>query len=214
MCSKWRNLQKSHIVGYQTIQVVAGGFNYVTPTFIPLTEGDLDLQSIKLGAGATDYLDNIQIWDAGGVTINQYFWLGDCWSEDFENPVEGVVVKAGSCFVVESMGDTSVIFAGSVATAETKVPSVTGFTMVGNACPIDIDIQSIKMGKNSTDYLDNIQIWDEGGVTINQYFWLGDNWSEDFENPVEGVIIKAGQGFTVEAMNEGAEIILPAAISK
>lgn len=112
------------------------------------------------------------------------------------------------------MGDTTVTVAGAVADKEIKVSGIVGFNMVGNASPVDIDIQEIKLGDTATEYGDNIQIWDEGGATIANYVWVGGAWSEDWATPVEGVTIKAGQGFTVDIMALGTEIIIPSALAK
>lgn len=207
-------IESANIVGYQTKEVVSGGFNYVTPTFLPMTGTAVDIQNIKLGEGASDYADNIQIWDEGGVTIANYFWVEGAWyDENFDNPVEGVTVKSGTSFVIECMEDTSVTFAGTVADSDIEVPSVTGFTMVGNASPVDVNVQDIKLGEGASDYADNIQIWDEGGVTIANYFWVDGAWyDENFDNPVEGITIKAGQGFVVEAMELATPVIIPSAL--
>ncbi len=208
-------LESANVVGYQNIDVVGGGFNYLTPTFLPVNGGDIDLQDIKLDPNtATEYGDNIQIWDEGGALLSNYIYVGGAWSEDWATPVEGVTIKAGSSFVIEATADTKVTFSGAVATADTTVEGVSGFNMVGNASPVDIDIQSIKLGEGATEYGDNIQIWDNGGALIANYIYVGGAWSEDWATPVENVTIKAGQGFTIEITNPGTEIILPPALKK
>ena len=203
------------MVGYQEVDVTGGGFNYLTPTFVPVNGGDIDLQDIKLdSATASEYIDNIQIWDEGGALLDNYYYIGGAWSADWATAAKGVTIKAGSSFVIEASGDTKVTFSGAVAQENIKASAVTGFNMVGNASPVDIDIQKIKLGEGATEYTDNIQIWDNGGALVANYYYIGGAWSEDWVNPVEGVTIKAGQGFTIEVVNAGTEIILPAALTK
>ena len=133
--------------------------------------------------------DNIQIWDEGGALVDNYYYVGGAWSADWATAAEGVTIPAGSSVVIEAAANTKVIFSGAVAQEDTKVKAVAGFNMVGNASPIDIDIQDIKLGEGATEYGDNIQIWDNGGALVANYYYIGGAWSEDWSTPVQGVTI-------------------------
>ena len=218
---------ESAVVGYQTKETVSG-FNFFTPTFkqVGSIGNSFNINDIQLDATtATGYGDNIQILDEGGATIAQYFWIpaGDivetaCWSEDFGTAAD-VDFTSGMSFIVDTTAPVQVTVAGQVLTGELTVTTVSGFNFIGNASPTAIDIQKITLdAATATGYGDNIQILDEGGATVAQYFWIpaGDIteeacWSEDFGTAAE-YSIDAGLGFIVDTANSDVTVTIPMAL--
>jgi hypothetical protein len=219
-------LESANIVGYQEKTTVSG-FNFYTPTFKQVggAEKTYSIQDIKLDeATATSYADNIQILDEGGATISQYFWVGPgmlladkaCWTEDFGTPAE-VNIDSGTSFIIQTTNPSKITVAGEVLKGNLTFTSVMGFNFVGNSAPTSYDIQEIKLDEaTATSYADNIQILDEGGATVAQYFWVGTGmlladkpcWTEDFGTPAT-VNIDPGLGFIVQTSAAGVTITLP-----
>ena len=166
------------------------GFNFVIPSFANVGGGSINIQDIKI-AGATDWADNIQVLDEGGATIAQYYyataaesgyeadgWLAedmgwyeaDGWLAEDMGSLANVTFAPGQSILIDTADVASITFAGKVPTEDTVVETVTGFNFVGNNTPVGVSIQDITI-TGATDWADNIQILDEGGATIAQYYY-------------------------------------------
>ena len=196
-------------VGYQTLDTVSG-FNFIAPTFENVVENGVDIQDIKLGAAATEYSDSIQVLDDGGATVETYLWTSDGWiDETFEVVTKSLV--AGSSILVDTASATTVTMSGKVGDSNYETTSVAGFNFVGNTTPVAIDIQSITLTGDATEYSDSIQILDEGGATVETYLWTVDGWIDDTFSLVEKEIA-AGQGLLIDTANPGVKISFPSAL--
>ena len=197
------------VVGYQTLDTVSG-FNFIAPTFENVVENGVDIQDIKLGAAATEYSDSIQVLDDGGATVETYLWTSDGWiDETFEVVTKSLV--AGSSILVDTASATTVTMSGKVGDSNYETTSVAGFNFVGNTTPVAIDIQSITLTGDATEYSDSIQILDEGGATVETYLWTVDGWIDDTFSLVEKEIA-AGQGLLIDTANPGVKISFPSAL--
>ena len=219
----------SNIVGYQKVELQPG-FNFVAPQFTAVGGGAIDLQSIKLDVADEDATggDNIQILDEGGGTVAQYYWLPPeasgaetaGWFDENFDPAE-VSVENGLSVLLESSDELSVTVSGEVSPEDFTVASVAGFNFVGNASPVAIDIQDIKLGIADEEASggDNIQILDDGGATIAQYYWLppeasgaeAAGWFDENFDAAE-VELAPGQGFLIEASENDISIRMPSAL--
>lgn len=196
-------------MGYQTLDTVSG-FNFIAPTFENVSVSGVDIQDIKLGAAATEYSDSIQVLDDGGATVETYLWTSDGWiDETFEVVTKSLA--AGSSILVDTASATTVTMSGKVGDSNYETTSVAGFNFVGNTTPVAIDIQSITLTGDATEYSDSIQILDEGGATVETYLWTVDGWIDDTFSLVEKEIA-AGQGLLIDTANSGVKISFPSAL--
>ena len=117
----------------------------------------------------------------------------------------------GQSILIDTADAAVVTFAGQVSTVDTVVETVPGFNFVGNNTPVAVNIQDFKI-VGATDWADNIQVLDEGGATVNSYFyataeqsgaaadgWLDDTFAladVDFE-PGQGILIDTADVATV-----------------
>ena len=217
-------LASANVVGYTTVNSKAG-FNFYAPMFKNTDGSAIKIQDIKLGEGATSWADNIQILDAGGAGIAQYFYVtaadgfdADGWTEDFGTLADVTLTPGQSVIVETSSADVPITYAGEVDNATTTIKSVAGFNFVGNNVPKSINISDITLGEGATSWTDNIQILDEGGAGIAQYFYVtaadgfdADGWTEDF-GTLADVTLTPGQGIIVETSNADVDITLPSAL--
>ena len=170
-------IQSANVVGYTTRQTVSG-FNFLAPTFEPVDgTGNVNIQDIKLDAGtAESWSDNLQILDDGGATIATYGYAtaeesgldADGWLTG-EGELADITIPFGAGILIDTANESSVTFAGQVATEDSAIEAVAGFNFTGNNSPTVINIQDIKLGETAESWSDNLQILDEGGATIATY---------------------------------------------
>lgn len=97
--------------------------------------------------------------------------------------------------------------------------TVTGFNFVipsfANVGGGSINIQDIKIA-GATDWADNIQVLDEGGATIAQYYYAtaaesgyeADGWLAEDMGSLAEVTIDPGQGILIDTA-DAAEVTIP-----
>ena len=209
-------------MGYTQKDTVTG-FNFVIPTFAAVggTAG-VNIQDIKI-SNATDWADNIQVLDEGGATIAQYFYAtaaesgyeADGWLSEDASGLADVTFASGQSILIDTADAAVITFSGRVATEDTVVETVSGFNFIGNNTPVAINIQDITI-TGATDWADNIQVLDEGGATIAQYFYAtaaesgyeADGWLSEDASGLADVTIEPGQGILVDTADI-AEITIP-----
>ena len=219
------------VVGYQTVDVTTG-FNMITPSFTGVGQTSYDLQEIKLsGEGVLgEGAENIQVVDSDGNISATYMWISkdisgaeeDGWCDDSFSLVDVSLIQ-GQSVLLYTEGDGVATVSGEVATSNTKTYTVTanlGFNPVGNATPVDVDIQNIKLSGDGIlgEGAENIQIVDSDGNISATYMWISkdisgaeeDGWCDDSFSLVD-YTIKAGMGFLLYTEGEGA-VTLPTAL--
>ena len=221
----------SNIVGYQKV-TLQEGFNFVAPQFNIVGGGDLDLQSIKLDVSDDEATgnDNIQILDADGNPVAQYYWYPAAWFGGTKSGwVDGdtggladVTVANGLAVLVEGTSDCTVTVAGEVPTTDAETTTVEGFNFVGNSSPSAINIQDLQIDVADADATgnDNIQILDANGNPVAQYYWYPaawfggtkSGWVDGDTGDLADVELAPGQGVLFEAGDAGTKITAPAAI--
>ena len=111
-------VESQNVVGYQTFDTEIG-FNTMSPTFISVgnTDTETKLADIKLGDGATSYTDNIQILDADGNALTQYYWVGEGeldgenpagWTEDLGTLTDAEIPAGVGFFLEMAVEDVSI----------------------------------------------------------------------------------------------------------
>ncbi len=204
-------MESANVVGYQTKDTVTG-FNFVIPTFKAVSGGAIHIQDIKI-ANATDWVDNIQVLDEGGAGIAQYYYASaaesgyeaDGWLSEDGGSLADVTFASGQSILIDTADSAVLTFAGQVSTEDTVVETVPGFNFVGNNTPVAVDIQDIKI-EGATDWVDNIQILDEGGAGIAQYYYASaaesgyeaDGWLSEDGGSLADVDIEPGQGILID----------------
>ena len=152
------SVESSNIVGYQTIDGVQG-FNFTAPTFDAVANA-IDIQDIKLVFAEGDSaqgVDNLQILDAGGATVETYNWMpkdwmypvpqNDGWMDGNTGGLAVKTINKGQGFIVDlASATTKIMYSGQVTTTNTEIAdTVQGFNWTGNNIPRNIDIQDIKL---------------------------------------------------------------------
>ena len=227
-------LESANVVGYNTMTETVGGFNFYAPSFVGVNS-DMSLQDIKLrGEGIAEGAVSLQKLDEGGVTLGEYTWYDannspageEGWfdwstfglAEGTVTQGEGVLIASG-----EDVSNLSIMNSGAVSKEETKITTVAGFNFTGNASPVAIDIQDIKLVDSSNlvgEGKASLQFLDEGGVTTIEYTWYDANNSPAGEEGwfdwstfslAEGDI-DPSQGFLVSSEIAGVIIKMPAAL--
>ena len=198
-------------VGYQQKDTVSG-FNFVIPTFKAVNSGLIHIQDIKI-ANATDWSDSIQVLDEGGATIQQYFYASaaesgyeaDGWLSEDGGSLADVTFAPGQSILIDTADVAVLTFAGQVSTEDTVIETVPGFNFVGNNTPVAINIQDIKI-VNATDWSDSIQVLDEGGATVQQYFYASaaesgyeaDGWLSEDGGSLAVIDLEPGHGILID----------------
>ena len=193
----------------------------VAPQFLPVTGGNITLESIA--PTGDDVADNvaIQTLDAFGRTVDTYSWNNwvaetACWVNDDFEEVTGVTFPAGQgLWVFGSASAQGLQTAGKVGKEDVSVQLQNGATGTGNPFPVAIDLNDII--PTGDDVADNvaIQTLDAFGRTVDTYSW--NDWvaetpcwvNDDFE-PLEDVSFVAGQGLWVFGSSEAQYLRFPA----
>ncbi len=236
-------------VGYleQTMKT-STGYNFICPTFVDVNSGEAtwNLQDIKLvGAYGDGMTDSIIGYDSYAcVTEDDYYWatvegsifspvMQDGWYKgalgtelvtDVTKPVgHGLYLNLGS-------EGATVQYAGKVYEDGYTSPALqTGYNMLGNATPVPLDLQQIKLvdayGDGMTDSIIGYDSY--ACITEDDYYWATvegsifspvkqDGWYKGALGTelVTGVTLQPGQGFYFNIGTEGAKYQLPAVITQ
>lgn len=189
----------------------------VTPQFLNIGEGYLNLQSIFPTGDDTSDNIYIQTLDAAGRTLASYGWndwANDnvCWVDDDYAPVEGITFAPGQGLWVQGLSEAQgVQTAGKVASEDITVVLRTGCTAAGNPFPVAIDLQSIIAEGDDTSDNVYIQTLDAAGRTVSSYGWNDwacdePCWVNDDYEMVTGVMFAPGQGLWVQGLSAGQSI--------
>ena len=210
--------------------------------FLATGGNDLDLQQIGVAEGfrktGTDW---IKLYDPlTGTYMFAYYWDELYEREEDEDPIpdlegwgdaggtiiRGVTVSAGRGFWIKAKNKSGLTVSGQVAGEDDGEIATIANTMdiVCNPYPIDIDLQSLKVGegfrKTGTDW---VKIYDkETGSYTFAYYWNELYEREEDEDPIpdlegwgdaggtilRGITIKAGQGIWVKSKNK-ASLVFP-----
>ena len=223
------------IVGYQTMNLKAG-FNMITPTFTDAgtSDGTYDIQKVKISDEAGSYgfgSEQIQVLGTDGNVSATYTWFSkdisgadeDAWCDDSMTPVTYPITR-GEAFLLytEAEGLATVSGAVSVGVEQSEAAALlSGFNGIGNASPIETNIQKIKISDEGGSYgfgSEQIQIVGTDGNVNATYTWFSkdisgaeeDAWCDDSLTPVTKTF-KPGEGFLLYTEAEGT-VELPTAL--
>ncbi len=232
------------IVGYQAYPLNGGGqYTFFAPMFESTdSTKKFDIQNIRLEGSSGDGMDFIQVITPEATLGDTYYWMttkGADWLEKdgwyafdqetylCEENGNKVELTLGQGFYITVQGQSvKVITSGGVRLSELKYPLNGGgnYTIVGNATPVDLDIQQIKLEGSSGDGMDFIQVITPEATLGDTYYWMtteGADWlekdgwyafdqetylCEENDNKVEW---KAGEGFYITVNNNNVKLVLP-----
>ena len=221
-------IESANVVGYNT-KTSNAGFTFYVPQFKDVgSNSGVNIQNIKLGDGATSWADNIQIMDSDAVAQDAYYYATtdesglaeDGWINANGDALADIVLTPGQSAIIATAAEITIQNSGEVATANTVVSSVAGFTSLGNNSPVAISIQDVKLGEGATSWNDNIQFLDTDAVAQDAYYYATadesglaeDGWINADGDALADVTIQPGEGFIVATANSGVSITLPAAL--
>ena len=238
-------VESANIVGYQnTTPVNSSGYNFIIPTFVDVgaNEAVYDLNNIKIvggdGSGMTEMI--IGYDDEACLSGVDYYWnsaadtiMGpaeDCWVTEVmgETKAENVKLPAGTgLYLMLGTEGATVQYAGQVSASAVVVQNlVPGYNMVGNASPVEIDLNDMKIidgdGSGMTEMI--IGYDDEACLSGIDYYWnseadtiMGpaeDCWVTEVmgETKAEGIKLQPGEGVYLMLGTEGAKLSIPSAL--
>ena len=72
-------ISSANVVGYQD-NALAKGYTMITPTFVNVSGGELDIDKMLIIKGATaDQQCSINVMDEDGKWIGTYYWMLEMW---------------------------------------------------------------------------------------------------------------------------------------
>ena len=210
-------------MGYQQKNVTSG-YTLLTATFDDVGGSGVGIQNIVPSGDIGGWGDvSIQLVDASGNWGNQYFYwteensgMDDGWY-DGDMALADISLGSGDGFMIASDNDAIITFSGEVNFSELTPSIVAGYTLLGNAKPVNVDIQDIvPQGENIGGWGDvSIQFVDSEGNWGKQYFYwteensgMDDGWYDGDMALAEDTLTPA-DGFMVSSDNDGA-VVIPA----
>ena len=222
-------LESANVVGYQEVSTPAG-YSMRVPTFKALT-GNFKISDIKVSGALGAGNDSVQKVNADGSWGDMYYyltmdgtgWLEDGWYKaDQATPVDDDdFIGIGEALFVSAGSDMTFTYAGEVLSGKPVVNVATGYSMVGNPTPIQINVSDIKVSGALGAGNDSVQKVNADGSWGDMYYyltmdgtgWLEDGWYKaDQATPVDDSdILTTGDGLFISA---GSDLTLtfPAAL--
>ena len=217
------------MVGYQQ-NAVEAGYKMVTPTFVNVGGSEYNIDDFQV-IGVDDTKANIQVMNAEGQWTGMYYWYNAYTDGDTTLPAgwfdfDGLVpadvsLKPGDAvFFNTSVEGVKMQSSGQVAGIITNEVSA-GYSMIGNASPVSIDVDSMKViGVEDTKA--NIQVMNAAGQWTGMYYWYNEfvdgdtiypaGWF-DFDGLVPaGVTLQPGDSIFFNTSTEGVKVTIPSAL--
>ncbi len=186
-----------------------------------------------------DGRESLRILDDNGVKEVEYFWytadgyFGEegyesGWYTAGEELVDSVTFTRGKglYLYINHSKNVSLQSSGNVAVKCYRIKLEQGVNVTGNATPIALDLQKIKLDANAAgDGRESLRILDANGVKEEEYFWytadgyFGEEgyeagWYTAGEEFVQDVEIQPGQGLYIyKSSPKEVKLILPTPIS-
>ena len=235
-------VESQNIVGTQDFNGT-GGFTLAAPGFLPVgTDGSgMTLGDLMANADFVSGSDAISLYNGGNfvkdVTFYPYddpdgYGIAGGWYEiddfnDSDDPtlLNDTPVPFGTGFAFSRSTSTAAItFVGEVKDSATTLPSTGGFTLCGNASPVDMTLANFSGNADFVSGSDAISLYNGGNfdkdVTFYPYddpdgYGIAGGWYEiddfnDSDDPVllNSTSIPAGRGFAFSRSTATARIIV------
>ena len=179
------------------------GYSLFTPTFADVGVDGVDLQNVKLVNATGSEGEFIQTFTASGALNPAYSYLtmdadsmDDGWYDGDWNLVEGETITAGKGFLFwNTSGTASLKFSGEVVKGTQALPVSVGYSIMGNASPVAVDIQDMKLLNATGSEGEFIQTFTASGALNPAYSYLtmdadgmDDGWYDGDWNMVEETV--------------------------
>ena len=209
------------MVGYQQ-NAVPTGYKMVTPTFVNVSGGEYNIDDLQV-VGVDDTYADIQVMNSEGQWTGWYFWFnayGDLpagWFDDTGTTPADITLKPGDAvFFNTSVEGAKIQSAGQVPGAITNSVPV-GYSMVGNASPVAINLDDLKVIGVDDTYAD-VQIMSADGQWTGWYFWFNEygdlpsGWFDDTGTTPAEITLQPGDSVFFNTSVEGAKVVVPSAL--
>ena len=222
-------VQSANTVGFLDMTIEDEGFTSISPTFVAVgTQDPLTLASLS---GTFIEGESVLFSDTDFATDSEYFYCvkgslvstdTGWYEDDFETPANDTEIPTGASVLYQSLGTTSVTFAGEVGEENVVVSAEDeGFTCIGNPFPVDTTLGSIAFSGLTEG--DSVSFIDTEAGTEAEYFYCvkgslvstDTGWyADDFETPAGATEVAAGQGFLFQnaSANSGITITFTAPV--
>ena len=245
VCGSVFALESANVVGYMdTTPVNSSGYNFIIPTFVDVgaNEATYDLNNIKIvggdGSGMTEMI--IGYDEDACLSGVDFYWntaadtlMGpaeDCWVTEMMGDTKATDVKlpAGSgLYLMLGTDGAKVQYAGQVSDSAIVIKDlVAGYNMVGNATPVEIDLNDMKIVDGDGSGMTEMIIGYDADACLSgvDYYWnsatdtlMGpaeDCWVTEMmgDTKAENVKLQPGEGVYLMLGTEGAKLTIPSAL--
>ena len=227
-----------------TTPVNSSGYNFIIPTFVDVgaNEATYDLSNIKIVGGYGDGTTEMIIGYDKDACLSgvDYYWntaidtiMGpeeDCWVTEMmgDTKAENVKISAGmGLYLMLGTDGATIQYAGQVSDSEIIVQNlVAGYNMVGNATPVEIDLNDVKIVDGYGDGTTEMIIGYDKDACLSgvDYYWntavdtiMGpeeDCWVTEMmgDTKAENVKLQPGEGIYLMLGTESAKLTIPSAL--
>ena len=226
-------LESANIVGYQQ-NALPKGFSMITPCFEIVGGGNYAIDNLTLD-GVSDGDATVQVvnadgtWGTKGVWLNEYVDGDDVypagWFTDASGatPANITLIPGQAVFFNTGSSSAKAMTAGQVS-GEITITLDKGFSMIGNASPVTLPIDSITLtgvsdGDATVQIVNADGSWGTKGVWLNEYVdgntVYPAGWFTDASGATAAEItLTPGQSVFFNTGATGAKASIPSALSK
>ena len=217
--------QRGMVVGYQQ-NSVPNGYAMITPCFETVGGGNYPIDNLIIEGASDDDSVTVQVvnpdgtWGINGVWLNAFEDYPAGWFTDSSGEESADIrLKPGQAvFFYSSSSSVKVQSAGQVAGVITNSVSA-GYSMIGNATPVVLPIDSITIEGASDDDSVTVQIvnpdgtWGTNGVWLNAFEEYPAGWFTDSSGEESAdITLQPGQSVFFYTSATSAKVIIPSAL--
>ena len=202
-----------------------------TPSFEAIGDTAYAIDNFAVN-GVGDGAAEIQVMNAAGSWIGDYFWFNEFddgttvypagWFDATGTTPADIALNPGDgVFFFTGQEGASIQSAGEVASTAITNSVVAGYSMIGNASPVAInadDMQVLGVGDGAAE----IQVMDATGSWIGDYFWFNEfddgttvypaGWFDATGTTPADLTLQPGESVFFYTGTSGAKVVIPSAM--